>query len=349
MRVGWWNASTLPPSFGGMSWGQGAALGMILPALSSCRCQCTHAHQVVYGGRKGKYPSEASHPRGSGLARQAHRLHPAEDLLHPFAALLTDAVPSMPRRAAIDRARSTRRVLRHMECRPQLSELSDEVPGVIVLVGAQRHAMLTGNGLHHGQRHFALSRARRLGHTRIHHQAMAFLREYMPQATEFGFLPLRLLVQTGVEIGGGGMRGFGAPLPVEVNAGIAGIVRGLGERLCGFPDVGFRLLSKAVKDLQIFLSLTVILFLRFRNIRSFQPVTAHYIEIILVGFDHGFNGHPWNWRIEYPPCGSVIDQIESNYVMRHTIGDKLPSENPIPFGPRQAFIDNCRYCAIFLN
>jgi hypothetical protein len=128
-----------------------------------------------------------------------------------------------------------------MECRPQVSELSDEVPGVIVLVGAQRHAMLSGNGLHHGHRRFALSRARRLGHSRIRHQAMAFLHECMPQVTEFGFLPLRLLVQTGVEIGGGGMHGIGTPLPVEVYAGIAGIVRGLGERLCCFPHVGFRL------------------------------------------------------------------------------------------------------------
>src|SRR5262249_47793680 len=111
--------------------------------------------------------------------------------------------------------------------------------------------MLTGNGLHHGQRRFALSRARRLGHPRIH-QAMAFLHERMPQATEFGFLPLRLLIQSGIEIGSGSIRGIGAPLPVEVNAGIAGIVWG-SESVSATLGCGFSTLIEGCQGSSNFL------------------------------------------------------------------------------------------------
>jgi hypothetical protein len=156
------------------------------------------------------------------LAQQGHCLQPAEDLFDAFAPVLTNGVPWVGGRAPINGTGPTTGMLRHMGRRSQLLKRSDEGTGVIVLVGAQPHAMLTGNGLYHSERRFALGGLRRLGHTRIHHQVMAILYEGVPQVAEFVLLPLPLLVQTDLGIGGRGMRGVRPPLLWKSTLGLPG-------------------------------------------------------------------------------------------------------------------------------
>src|SRR5215472_12434319 len=93
----------------GMGAGQ-ALLASIGPGWSAPGCSCgrrqvADADQVVDRGREGEHPAAPPYASVAGLPEQGHGLEPAEDLLHPFAALLADEVPGMSGGPLIERTR----------------------------------------------------------------------------------------------------------------------------------------------------------------------------------------------------------------------------------------------------
>src|SRR6476469_3463048 len=66
------------------------------------------------------------------------RLHPAKDLLDPFADALTDGIPNMTGGSAVDGAAPPTGVLRDMGPDLSLAEVSHTRLGVVALVRAQR-------------------------------------------------------------------------------------------------------------------------------------------------------------------------------------------------------------------
>ena len=55
--------------------------------------QVAHSHQVVDRQGEGEHPLDSSHSAVTGLAQTGDGLEPAEDLLDPFALVLTYAQP----------------------------------------------------------------------------------------------------------------------------------------------------------------------------------------------------------------------------------------------------------------
>src|SRR5271165_2583825 len=75
-------------------------------ASGSCGCgqQVAHSHQIVSGQRKGEHPAHSRQAAMASLAQPTHGLEPAEDLLHPFAFLLTNRVARLAGGAVVDSA-----------------------------------------------------------------------------------------------------------------------------------------------------------------------------------------------------------------------------------------------------
>jgi hypothetical protein len=71
----------------------------------------------------------------------------------------------------------------------------------------------------------AFARAGGRDHTRVDDEVVSVLREHFAEIRELGFGRARLLKEATVEIGGGLMRRIGPPLAVEIDRGIAGILR----------------------------------------------------------------------------------------------------------------------------
>jgi len=94
------------------------------------RYQTDHPDEVVgscdqVAGQLGLFQAAVARP-----SEPTHRLHPAEDLLDPFADTLTDGISSLTRRSAVDRTAPATGVLRHMWRHVPLAELSDTGIGV---------------------------------------------------------------------------------------------------------------------------------------------------------------------------------------------------------------------------
>jgi hypothetical protein len=83
----------------------------------------------------------------------------------------------MPRRPAIDRARAASHVLGYMGRDPLLLELADNLPPIIVLIGARRRPMPARNDCSHRQGRLTFGGTRGLGRTRVHSQAVVILPE----------------------------------------------------------------------------------------------------------------------------------------------------------------------------
>jgi hypothetical protein len=113
---------------------------------------------------------------------------------------------------------------------PQRSQLADDVVWIVVFVGSEGHAMPAWNRFSHGQRSVPFAGAHGLGHVGIDDQPMAVLHEHVPQVAQLGLLPLRLLVHAGLGIDGRGMDGGGAPLPTEIEARAARLIRRVRRR-----------------------------------------------------------------------------------------------------------------------
>ena len=69
---------------------------------------------------------------------------PAEGFLDPLADALAQSVAGMARRAAVDRRRAAVRILRYVRRRVHRAQFTDEVLGVVSLVGAERNRPRSG-------------------------------------------------------------------------------------------------------------------------------------------------------------------------------------------------------------
>src|SRR5215831_12086413 len=94
------------------------------------------------------------------LAHQCDRLQPTEALFDSLPLLLTDPISGVPRGPLVKGAASIPLgVLCHVWSRLEVVAFRHEVPGVVSLVGAQCHSMLTGNLFQHDQCGIALGGA----------------------------------------------------------------------------------------------------------------------------------------------------------------------------------------------
>src|SRR5438876_8758433 len=96
------------------------------------RHQLPHSHQVVSRSRKDKDPVHECGAAMAQLAQQADRLQPAEDLLNPFALLLTNLIAGMTRGASVDGRLAISVVLGHVWRHLPLAQFLHEVMGVVV-------------------------------------------------------------------------------------------------------------------------------------------------------------------------------------------------------------------------
>ena len=99
--------------------------------------QSAQPHDVVRRRGEGEDPPDEPSPSVAQLAQAANRFHPAEALFDELPFLLTDRVAGMPRRARVDRAASTRGVLRDVRCGVHRAEPGDEVARVVAFVGGR--------------------------------------------------------------------------------------------------------------------------------------------------------------------------------------------------------------------
>lgn len=215
--------------------GTGSHLCVVALSRSCHSHQRTHPHQVVHGRGKGEHPADLRHAAIPSLAQQAHGLQPTEDRFHLFPFPLTDRVPWVSSRPAINGAGMPDRVLCHMRRDLQFAQVVDERLRLIVPIAAQRHSMLPGDLFGHGQRYLPLSGPRRLRQPGIDHQAMAVLHQDVARVPQLRLLPSRLLVQACLGICGRGVGGIRVSLSQEVDAGVAGIIGRLWQSRGSFP------------------------------------------------------------------------------------------------------------------
>src|SRR3990170_6802008 len=83
-------------------------------SLSRTQSHVPHSDQIVRRRNETEVPGHFLLTDVSRLPEDPHRLHPPEDLFHPFSDLLAGAVVRMTGGAAVDRRSSVRRVLRHV-------------------------------------------------------------------------------------------------------------------------------------------------------------------------------------------------------------------------------------------
>ena len=74
----------------------------------------SNSDQIVRRCGETEMPGDFFRSDVSRLPEDSHRLHPSEDLFHPFSNILADAVVRMTGGAAVDRRSSIRRNLRHV-------------------------------------------------------------------------------------------------------------------------------------------------------------------------------------------------------------------------------------------
>ena len=91
--------------------------------------------QVVGGRHQVADPPGTVHASVAGALQIAHRLHPAEDHLHPLAEAQVHGIAGMPRRATVDG-----QVLLpgHMRGHPSRPDVPHAVLGVVAAIGTQR-------------------------------------------------------------------------------------------------------------------------------------------------------------------------------------------------------------------
>ena len=123
-------------------------------------------------------PADATKDR---LPNPPDRFAPTEVLLDPLADHLADPVAGMPRRPAVDGAAATASVvLRHMRPHLALAAGSDEVGGVVGLVGADRLWVGAGNAVEHADRRFAFAGTVGMCDHSTDYQPRAILHQHMP-------------------------------------------------------------------------------------------------------------------------------------------------------------------------
>src|SRR5437870_7847784 len=155
-----------------------------------------------------------------------HGLHPAEDLLHPFADTLADAIPRMACCSTIDGTPSPAGVLCHVRRDVALTHVRHELLGVIVLVPAPRlgsKAPLLGL-IDLVNRRLPFGGSGGLGHLKVDRQPVPILHHDLPHEDQLGLLALALAEQARVWICRALVGRVRALLTMKVDRGITRII-----------------------------------------------------------------------------------------------------------------------------
>src|SRR3954451_25445377 len=149
-----------------------------------------------------------------GLAQPGGGLCPAEGLLDALSDDLADLVSGMAGRASVDGGGLD--LSRDVRGDVEGAKLSDEVLGVVALVGPQRDAARSiGAGFDHVEGRDALGVAVRHGQAGVDHQPVAVLHQGMADEAELRLTAGALAVEPGIRVGGALMSVVGAALAVE--------------------------------------------------------------------------------------------------------------------------------------
>src|SRR5262249_6870819 len=164
----------------------------VLVELASCgdRAEGPQSHQIVDRHGEGKHPADTVAAAMPRLAKQTDRLEPPEHFLDPLADSLAHAVARVASRPRVEGGDL---LLRHVRGHVERAEARDEVPIVVVLVGAERRAAAPGNRLRHGPRRLPFGPPRGASEASVHHEPVPILDEHVPEVAELGLVPSRLL------------------------------------------------------------------------------------------------------------------------------------------------------------
>src|SRR5208337_3170794 len=188
----------------------------------SCQRQIAHPDQIVGGQREGEYPTDPSDSAVARLAQAGDSFEPAEDLLDAFTLVLADQIAGMTSGPFInDSGRLAGKVRGDLV----IAQLLNKLFAVVALVGSQGYSMRAWDFFHHRDGRLRFGAAGGLGYAASDRNAVAVLHQHVSGVAELGLLACTLAGQAGLGIGGRLVSGVAAPLTVEVNAGVARIVR----------------------------------------------------------------------------------------------------------------------------
>ena len=149
----------------------------------------------------------------AGLAKATDRLRPTKDFFDPFAQAQADPVTRVSSGPTINR---TLRLSRHVRGHALLTHRLDETRRIVILVSPQGGAPLQRAHDHRGRR-FTLRRAGGQRRFHIDRQSVSIFHQGMAHVTEPGLVPLGLLEQARLRIGGRGMGVVLAFSPFEIH------------------------------------------------------------------------------------------------------------------------------------
>ena len=121
----------------------------------------------------------------------------------------------------IDRRAPARGVLGDVRGGPELTQLHDEVGGIVGPIGADRDQPGTGARGDQLDCRQALGEAGGAGQLGLDHQAVVILHQHVAHEAEPRFLTMTFAKQPRIRIGGRGVAGVGPVLAVEVSARVA--------------------------------------------------------------------------------------------------------------------------------
>src|ERR1700683_5575678 len=93
------------------------------------------------------------------FSHASYSLHPAEDFFPPLALLLADRVTRMPCRPAVNGARASLIILRHVRSGVHVPRLFDEIVGVVGFIGSNGNGLIPWDLFNHHQRRIAFRSA----------------------------------------------------------------------------------------------------------------------------------------------------------------------------------------------
>ncbi len=195
------------------------------------------ANEIVGSHREREHEAHARRATPHRAGEAADRLAPAERLFDQFAFLLTDGVAGVPRCAGVNRGCSALVVLRDVRRDTHCAQIGDEVGGVVAFVGADRDATLRSRimSLDHELGGLPLGFAGRLRHLGLDDEPVPVLGHRVSDVAELRLFAFALFVEPRLQIGDGRMRCIAALLAMEVDLGVAALLRlggGVGGHRC---------------------------------------------------------------------------------------------------------------------
>src|SRR5215469_10395765 len=193
----------------------------MLQADSSCGCQNRgDANEVVGSGRENEEPFNQAATPVPGLAEATNGFQPTERLLDLLSLDRADAIARVARGPRVNCRPAIGVILGHMRRAATLATSSDEVRGVIVLVGAHGASRL-GIVIDHVKGGGAFSCAVGFSEPRVDDESVAVLCQQMAHVTELCLFSAALAEQPRIRIGCREVRVIRAFLAMKVALGVA--------------------------------------------------------------------------------------------------------------------------------